>query len=64
MEVAIPYSKVNSAIEWAKENCPTYITYQVDVDTLVAEDIAEALIQVIFSFGNENDAVMFALRWQ
>lgn len=59
MTVTIPYDIRWLALEWVKENCASYITNDVHMDGYNTYDINK----IDYFFGNEKDAVMFALRW-
>ena len=54
MTVTLPWDHdcVDKALEWAKENCPSYITHLVGPD-----------YGIVYYFSDEKDAVLFALRW-
>jgi hypothetical protein len=59
--VAIFHDKSHKALEWAKENCPSYITNSVKID--YRDDVWE-FFMIEFFFYEEDDATMFALRWR
>ena len=66
MKVTIPYDPTWRALEWAKENCPSYITNQVAtartrIVPVKGGWVAEHNIEYYFS--NERDATVFALKW-
>jgi hypothetical protein len=44
-----------AALEWAKENCPSYIT-----NVAVSNDDCA---KIRYYFGNEHEALLFLLRW-
>jgi hypothetical protein len=46
----------DKALEWAKENCPSYTT-----NTAYSDDGEKYIYK--FFFYKEKDAVFFALRW-
>jgi len=50
--VTLPWEHDCKALEWAKENCPSYIT------NLVGPDYG-----IVYYFSDEKDAVLFMLRW-
>jgi len=54
MTVTLPWDHdcVDKALEWAEENCPSYITHLVGPD-----------YGIVYYFSDEKDAVFFALRW-
>jgi hypothetical protein len=55
MTITIPYRPFWEPLAWVKENCSSYITndlHQDEYDTYVH-----------YFFGDEKDALMFALRW-
>lgn len=51
-QVVLPYDPVWRALEWAKKNCPGYITNRATVDG-----------KICYYFANEKEATMFMLRW-
>jgi hypothetical protein len=57
--VTIPYDVRWLALDWAKENCPSYVTNDVHCDGYNTYDIN----QIDYFFGDEKDAVMFKLKW-
>lgn len=60
--VTIPYN--NAAIDWAIDNCPSYITNTLAPTTFPADrSIDIAKIRVMFYFSQDKDATLFALRW-
>lgn len=59
MTVTIPYDIRWLALEWAKKNCPSYITNDVHCDGYNTYDINK----IDYFFSNEKDAVWFLLRW-
>ncbi len=59
MTVTIPYGLTWSALNWAKENCPSYITNDMHQDGYNTYDKTK----IDYHFADEKDAVMFILRW-
>ena len=59
MTVTIPYDIRWLALDWAKENCSSYITNDVHCDGYNTYDINK----IDYFFSDEKDAVMFALKW-
>jgi hypothetical protein len=57
--VTLPYDPVWTALEWAKKNCPSYITN----DAVPYGAYGAREYDIIYFFGNEKDAIKFALRW-
>jgi hypothetical protein len=57
-EVVLPYDSEWSALEWAIEHCPSYITNQA-----VVRPETEGWYDIAYYFAEESDAVMFMLRW-
>lgn len=52
IKVLLPYDPIWKALLWAKENCPSYITNSSDPEG-----------KIVYYFSEENDAVIFTLRW-
>ena len=50
-------TNASDALDWAKENCPSYITNDGYLDTVDGEP------RYYFIFGDERDIIKFALRW-
>lgn len=62
-QVSVEYKHVDKALEWAKENCPSYITNQIDMIHLAEKKRIDP-IRISFVFDDEKDATLFALRWK
>lgn len=61
--MTLPYDPVWSALEWAKENCPSYITNDVhSYNNDMGYELGD-VDRIDYFFSDEHDAVMFALRW-
>lgn len=60
--VTIPHDPVWRALTWTKENCPSYITNQGRPHTGSTLDNRKYVID--YYFGEERDAVLFALKWK
>jgi hypothetical protein len=59
--VTLSCDPVEPRNNWAKENCPSYITNVLDYVGPGGGLVAELSIK--YYFGEEKDAVLFALRW-
>ena len=59
IRVTLPYDPVWKALEWAKENCPNYITN--DAHEIGPSSYDNSYIDYFFS--NEADAIIFKLKW-
>jgi hypothetical protein len=59
MTVTIPFVPFREPLDWAKENCPSYITNEVHCDGYNTYNITK----VDYHFADEKDAVWFSLRW-
>ena len=59
MTVTLPYDPWWEPLEWAKTNCPSYITNNVHQDGYYTYDRAK----IDYYFGDEKDATFFALKW-
>jgi hypothetical protein len=57
--VTLPYSPFRDPLDWAKENCASYITNDLHQDGYNTYDHSK----IDYFFGNERDATVFALRW-
>lgn len=58
--VAIPYDVTWKAVDWAKKNCPSYVTNYV-----LEEKVKMTQRPIIcYVFSDEKDAIIFALRWK
>ena len=65
MTVTLPYDPVWTALEWAKENCPSYITNK-SINTTRLKPVSGGWVpdsNIVYYFGDEQDALMFTLRW-
>jgi hypothetical protein len=59
MTVTIPAFPFRDALDWAKENCPSYITNDLHQDGYNTYDHTK----MDYYFSDEKDALIFALRW-
>lgn len=57
--VTLPYSSSTEPLDWAKENCPSYITNDMHQDGYNSYDP----FRIDYFFADEQDALMFKLRW-
>ena len=60
--VTLPYDPVWRALEWAKMTCPSYITNKMTKGP--GTTFANRQMQIDYVFGDQRDAVLFALKWQ
>lgn len=59
MIVTIPYDPFWEPLNWAKENCPSYITNDLHCNGYNTYDSS----QIDYFFGNKEDAILFKLTW-
>ena len=57
--VTLPYSPFRAPLDWAKENCPSYLTNDMHQDGYNTYDHTK----IDYFFADERDALMFTLRW-
>lgn len=59
--VTLPYDPVWPALDWAKRNCPSYITNKVHP----TEDrtLTKQPIRIDYFFHSDKEALLFALTW-
>lgn len=57
--VTIDYDPLWRPLDWAKENCPSYITNQAHSVNYWTADRT----RIDYFFGTERDAIWFKLRW-
>jgi hypothetical protein len=65
MTVTLPYDPTWAPLVWAKEHCPSYITNKAS-NTTRLKPVSGGWVNdssIVYSFSDEQDAVMFALRW-
>jgi hypothetical protein len=65
MTVTLPYDPVWTALAWAKEHCPSYITNE-SVNTTRLKKVPGGWVadsNIVYFFSDEKDALLFALRW-
>jgi hypothetical protein len=60
IHVTLPLDTLWRALEWAKANCPSYITNDMHMNGYNTYDTTK----IDYFFGTEQDALMFRLRWQ
>jgi hypothetical protein len=65
MTVTLPYDPDWKALIWAKEHCSSYITNEAGPARMksVPGGWVNTSPDIVYSFSNEKDAIMFALRW-
>ena len=65
--VIVAYGDVETALEWAKENCPSYITNEGKITYLEPYprclSMLTMLVTYSFLFSNEDDAIVFRLKF-
>ncbi len=59
MTITIPYDPFWEPLVWAKEHCPSYITNDMHQNGYNAYDHTK----IDYHFSDEQDALMFLLRW-
>jgi hypothetical protein len=57
--VTLPFRPYREPLNWAKENCPSYISNDVHMDGYNSYDNTK----IDYFFGNEEDAMLFKLAW-
>lgn len=65
MTVTLPYDPDWKALAWAKEYCSSYITNKAS-NTTRLKPVSGGWVNdssIVYYFSDEQDAVMFALRW-
>jgi hypothetical protein len=65
IKVTLPYDPAWQPLAWAKEHCDSYITnvaHQAGLKSAPGGWIADFCI--VYYFGHERDATMFALKWK
>ena len=65
IKVTLPYDSKWQALAWAKEHCDSYITNvanPVGLKSAPGGWIADFCI--VYYFGHERDATLFALKWK
>jgi hypothetical protein len=58
MTITIPYRPFWEPLNWAKENCPSYITNDLHLNGCIYDHT-----KIDYFFADEKDALMFALKW-
>lgn len=56
--VTLPYDPVWTALNWAKQHCPSYITNDLHRDTT-----GDPITRIDYFFSDEKDMLLFTLRW-
>lgn len=57
--VTLPYSPFWEPLNWAKENCPSYISNDLHMDGYNTYDHTK----IDYFFSDEEDAIIFKLTW-
>lgn len=67
MNVVLLYDPTWKALEWAKINCPSYVTNYMSSESPYNTSKANIEIgfvpKIIYVFDDEREATLFALRW-
>jgi len=58
-KVTLPYDPAWKAVDWAKKNCPSYITNDVHRQSNGNLDLS----RIDYYFSEESDTVIFMLKW-
>ena len=53
----------SDALQWAKDNCPSYITCDGYLENDGKYGIEGGLARYYFIFSDESDMITFSLRW-
>jgi hypothetical protein len=67
MTVTLPYDPDWKALAWAKEYCSSYITNKASNTTRLKRVSSSGWVNdssIVYYFGDEKDALLFALRWE
>lgn len=59
IHVTLSYSPLWEPLDWAKKNCPSYITNDLHCDGYNTYDRTK----IDYFFGEEEDAILFKLTW-
>ena len=63
-KVTLPYDPVWTALEWAKQHCPSYITNEAGpARTKKVSGGWISDVSIVYYFSDEQDAVFFSLKW-
>ena len=60
MTVTLPYDPEWTALAWAKEYCPSYITNEVHINN---GEFGKGVC-IDYCFSDEKDLILFKLRWE
>ena len=62
--VILPYDPLGRPVDWARQNCPSYITNDA-IPPEPRRSLTDSIndYRIVYYFGNERDAVAFKLRW-
>lgn len=59
--VTLRYDPTWEALEWAKVNCPSYITNQ---SHSIPNSVLRDASRIDYFFSDDKEAAIFALRWK
>lgn len=63
--VTLPHDPVWTALDWAKENCPSYITNSGRKEERTSIDgLVYVVYMIDYHFGDDGDAAWFTLKWK
>ena len=61
MRIVLPYDPDWQALKWAKDHCSSYITNKAEVAE--SSKIGHIQYNVVYYFSNDQEALMFKLKW-
>ncbi len=61
--ITLPRDPTWKPLDWAKKNCPSYITNDLHRFEYQDGQVAYDIHKIDYYFANEKDATLFALRW-
>lgn len=62
--VTLPYDPTWKALEWAKKNCPDYITNKVNSKRFGIGYSVDGDYLIDYVFSSTESATLFALKWK
>ena len=64
IKIVLPADPTWQAHWWAKEHCASYITNTPETTCGVVPGPLVSADRIVYYFGHEHDALIFALKWK
>lgn len=62
-QVTVPTDNLPKMSKWALANCPSYQSWTFNKGTAIVSTHVTRYLDITYYFGDERDAILFALKW-